>query len=83
MPNEGRPSARVVHPARLFTIDEANAMLPLIRAITGDMVELAGQVVDRRERLALLTSGRPIDGNDPYSQELAHVQQETEREMER
>jgi hypothetical protein len=40
-------------------------------------------VIERRERLELLTAGRQVRGEDPYSQELAHVQQEMERDVER
>lgn len=70
-------------PARRITIDEANAMLPLIKAITEDLVELARNVIERRERLSLLTGGRDIEGDDPYSQELAQVQQEISRDIEK
>jgi hypothetical protein len=70
-------------PKRFFSIDEANAMLPLVRAITTDLVELAREVIDRRERLAVLTEGRDIGGSDLYSQELVHVQEELNRDLER
>ena len=75
----GRRAAR----KRLFTIDQANAMLPLVKAITVDLVELAREVIERRERLALLTGGRDIEGTDPYSQELAQVKQEISRDIEK
>ena len=39
-------------PVRLFTIEQANAMLPLVRAITLDLASLAQDVVERRQRLA-------------------------------
>jgi len=65
-------------PARLFTIDQANAMLPLVRAITGDLAKLAKDVVERRHRLALLTSGRELKPGDPYSDELAQMESELE-----
>ena len=58
-------------------------MLPLVKAITVDLIELSNEVIDRRERLAMLTGGRDIDGQDPYSQELAQVQEELERDVER
>ena len=76
--------ARNRRPKRLFTVDEANAALPLVRAIAQDMADLARELVERRDRLALLTSGR---GNaaksDLYTQELLQMQEELEKDNER
>src|SRR6476646_11866717 len=73
-------SAHAYQPTRLFTIDQANAMLPLVRAITTDLASLAKDVVERRHRLALLTSGRELKTGDPYSDELAQMESELERD---
>src|SRR5689334_684933 len=70
-------------PERLFTIEQANAMLPLVRAITTDLASLAKDVVERRHRLALLTSGRDLKQGDPYSDELATMEADLERDATR
>jgi hypothetical protein len=64
---------------KLFTIEGANAALPLVRAIVQDVVELSHEMVDRRERLVSLRSGRVGERKDVYSEELAHVEQELEK----
>lgn len=73
-------SAAEYKPAKLFTIEQANAMLPLVRAITADLSNLAREVVDRRHRLALLTAGRDWKPGDPYSDELAEIEARLERD---
>ena len=67
-------------PARLFTIEQANAMLPLVRAICSDLAGLARDVMERRHRLALLTAGRDLKTGDPYSDELAQMESDLERD---
>jgi hypothetical protein len=76
-------AAQAYKPARLFTIEQANAMLPLVRAITTDLATLAKDVVERRHRLALLTSGRDLKQGDPYSDELAQMDADLERDASR
>jgi hypothetical protein len=38
-------------PAKLFTVQTANAMLPLVRAIARDLARLSREVIERRQRL--------------------------------
>ncbi|REK09004.1 MAG: DUF2203 family protein [Planctomycetota bacterium] len=63
-------------PAKVFTVEQANAVLPLVRAITADLVQLSREVMERRERLALLNAGRNASARDPYSEELAQIEEE-------
>jgi hypothetical protein len=68
---------------KVFTVEKANAALPLVRAITKDLAELSRDVIDRRERLSLLLKGRERDNRDLYGEELAQVQDELETDSER
>jgi len=67
-------------PKKVFTIEEANASLPLVRAIVRDLSELSQEVIERRARLSHLLAGREISEEDPYSAELAHIESELERD---
>src|SRR5262245_42781479 len=73
-------SAENYRPARLFTIEQANAMLTLVRAIKGALAALARDVMQRRHRLSVLTAGRELKANDPYADELAQMEAELERD---
>jgi hypothetical protein len=79
----GTMSSQPYKPDRIFTIEQANAMLPLVRAITGDLSTLARDVMERRHRLALLTGVRPLKPGDPYSDELAQMESDLERDVRR
>jgi len=68
---------------RLFTIEEANARLPLVRAITTDLAILAKDLIDRRQRLESLLSGRKLTANDVYSDELAEMDKSIQRDLRR
>lgn len=66
-----------------FSIEEANAMLPLVRAIVADLTELSRDVTDRRRRLSFLLAGRNPNNHDLYQEELVQIEQELEKDTRR
>jgi hypothetical protein len=76
-------SDRAGQDRKSFSVEQANALLPLVRAITADIVALSGDLVDRRHRLNLLRSDRPSDARDVYSEELAQVDRDLEADRRR
>ncbi len=68
---------------KYFTLEQANAMLPLVRAIVKDLSELSRDVIDRRERLAHLLAGRNGDSSDIYREELVQIEEELEKDGQR
>lgn len=68
---------------RVFTIQEANASLPLVRSIVADVVGLAREVTERRQRLLALTSPGRRRSADPYQEELDLAAEELERDSAR
>ena len=68
---------------KLYTVAEANATLPLIRAIVRDVTELAHSLRERHERLARVEPGERVQMGLAYREELEHVRAELEHDQER
>jgi hypothetical protein len=78
---------------RIFTVEQANAMLPLVRAIVRDWSALAREVIERHERLSDLTHGGKTASaesqdsydyaTDYYTAELRQMRAELESDTER
>jgi hypothetical protein len=68
---------------KTFTPDEANATLPLVRAITADVVHLSRDLVERRHRLGLLNRDAASGSVDPYAEEIAQMREEYEKDTRR
>jgi hypothetical protein len=68
---------------QFFSIEEANAMLPLIRAIVSDLAELSSDLIERKKRLSYLLVGRNQNSHDPYQEELIQIEQELEKDTRR
>jgi len=77
MRSKGKPSGKV------FSVEQANAMLPLVRAITSDLVASSREVVERRRYLSERLSGGQVDDSNPYHSELADVERDVRREADR
>ena len=65
---------------KIFTPAEADAMLPLVRAIVSDLVDLSRELTERRQRVALLQAGKAGNSRDPYHEELVEVQKDMEKD---
>jgi hypothetical protein len=76
-------SEQLQRTARTFTVEEANATLPLVRAITQDLVGLARQLAERKLQLEELVAGRSLSPGDLYTDELLESKKGIEKELAR
>jgi hypothetical protein len=66
---------------RIFTPAEADATLPLVRAIVTDLVGLSRDLAERRQRLNLLLAGKGKKSRDPYHEELVQIQKDMDKDI--
>ena len=59
---------------RLYTVEEANAALPLVRMIVKDIVELSQSMMSRRELLGQIQREREDGDDDVYQEELRDIE---------
>ena len=70
---------------RLFTVEEANLRLPLVRAIVQDIVDLFRDVQQRRERLASVKQlrGEGTSSSRFHSEETDQIEEEITKDEEK
>jgi hypothetical protein len=66
-----------------FSVAQANASLPLIRAIVRDITELAREVQERHDRVACLLPGDGPAIGEAHREEVQQIQEQMERDQER
>jgi hypothetical protein len=67
---------------KFYTVEEANAALPLLRSILRDVTELAQELRERHDRLARIPVAAG-SGKNPYSEEMDEIQADLERGQEK
>jgi hypothetical protein len=67
---------------KLFTVAEANAMLPLVRAIVSDIVALASDLRDRQERLERIRKSQRALG-EAHAAEFGQAEADWQRDENR
>ncbi len=68
---------------KYFTLAQANAALPLVKAIVSDIATLANNLRERKDRLARLQPPKRGSIAEAYQEELQQAQADSERDQER
>ena len=68
---------------KYFTLAEANAALPLARAIVKDIADLAHNLRERHERLSRLKPSERVKLGEAHQEELEQMTAEMERDQDR
>lgn len=79
MTRQSTPVAR----RKYFTVEEANRMLPLVRSIVQDIVQVAREVLETRQRLEQIRRGRPGTSTQAHEEELIEMERAMERDAAR
>ena len=71
-------SEQTANRIRIFSLNEANACLPLLRVIVRDVVQMSNAILECRQRLDFLREGRDDFEQDMYEDELDHMEDSLE-----
>lgn len=66
---------------KYYTAGEANAALPLVKAIVQDIIRLAPQLRERYDRLRRIMPPEELRLSDAHSEEVRHLQEELDRDQ--
>jgi hypothetical protein len=77
------PERKPSRPKKVITVEQANQMLPLVRAIVRDIVELAGELQQRQERLARIKPGKKGMLGEAHQEEYQQIQGELAKDAAR
>jgi hypothetical protein len=66
---------------KYFTVAQANATLPLVRAIVRDIIRLAPELRERAERLRRIMPSADARVGEAHLEEIEHLQAELDRDQ--